>query len=280
MAAQRLSRAGGGEHAPGPAAGGDRCLRRGARADQRPARARTRAGLLPRLSGLRGHGDRRSAKRASDGWPKRCGWSRRRISTRSPRAPSRYAAAALVRQQRGDHLGAARHLENVRRLGPLLHGRPVAQRRSRTALRRHQPGRRRPRGRPRLRAGCGRRTPGVSRRGSATRPAAASRRADQAAARPSGSPRPSYGSWGSCRRISRCRRSPIACHLSRATVKTHVASIYHKLGVPGRSEAVEIIERFGLGSHEPAHAGPGAGLRSQRSRISATSAEAPAGGPL
>jgi DNA-binding NarL/FixJ family response regulator len=31
-------------------------------------------------------------------------------------------------------------------------------------------------------------------------------------------------------------------------VKTHVASIYDKLGVPGRSEAVEIIEQFGLGS--------------------------------
>ena len=37
-------------------------------------------------------------------------------------------------------------------------------------------------------------------------------------------------------------------HLSRYTVKTHVASIYDKLGVPGRSEAVEIIEQAGLGS--------------------------------
>ena len=37
-------------------------------------------------------------------------------------------------------------------------------------------------------------------------------------------------------------------YLSRSTVKTHVASIYDKLGVPGRSEAVEIIERLGLGS--------------------------------
>ncbi|HTZ86257.1 MAG TPA: LuxR C-terminal-related transcriptional regulator, partial [Solirubrobacteraceae bacterium] len=36
--------------------------------------------------------------------------------------------------------------------------------------------------------------------------------------------------------------------LSRATVKTHVASIYDKLGVPGRSEAVEIIGQSGLGS--------------------------------
>ncbi len=37
-------------------------------------------------------------------------------------------------------------------------------------------------------------------------------------------------------------------YLSRPTVKTHVASIYGKLGVPGRSEAVEIIEQLGLGS--------------------------------
>ena len=39
-------------------------------------------------------------------------------------------------------------------------------------------------------------------------------------------------------------------YLARPTVKTHVASIYDKLGVPGRSEAVELIEHFGLGSTE------------------------------
>jgi LuxR family transcriptional regulator, maltose regulon positive regulatory protein len=37
-------------------------------------------------------------------------------------------------------------------------------------------------------------------------------------------------------------------YLSRPTVKTHVASIYDKLGVPARSEAVELIEKLGLGS--------------------------------
>jgi LuxR family maltose regulon positive regulatory protein len=37
-------------------------------------------------------------------------------------------------------------------------------------------------------------------------------------------------------------------HLSRPTVKTQVASIYGKLGVEGRSEAVEAIDRLGLGS--------------------------------
>jgi LuxR family maltose regulon positive regulatory protein len=40
-------------------------------------------------------------------------------------------------------------------------------------------------------------------------------------------------------------------YLSRPTVKTHIASIYSKLGVPGRSQAVEIIEQLGLGSSAP-----------------------------
>ncbi|MCZ7588783.1 MAG: LuxR C-terminal-related transcriptional regulator [Gaiella sp.] len=35
-------------------------------------------------------------------------------------------------------------------------------------------------------------------------------------------------------------------HLSRATVKTHVSSIYNKLGVSTRSEAVERMEQFGM----------------------------------
>ncbi len=39
-------------------------------------------------------------------------------------------------------------------------------------------------------------------------------------------------------------------HLARPTVKTHVASIYDKLGVTGRSDAVEIIEQAGLESTE------------------------------
>jgi LuxR family transcriptional regulator, maltose regulon positive regulatory protein len=37
-------------------------------------------------------------------------------------------------------------------------------------------------------------------------------------------------------------------YLSRPTVKTHVASIYSKLDVQGRSQAVEIIDQLGLGS--------------------------------
>jgi LuxR family transcriptional regulator, maltose regulon positive regulatory protein len=37
-------------------------------------------------------------------------------------------------------------------------------------------------------------------------------------------------------------------YLSRPTVKTHIASIYSKLNVQGRSQAVEIIDQLGLGS--------------------------------
>jgi LuxR family maltose regulon positive regulatory protein len=43
-------------------------------------------------------------------------------------------------------------------------------------------------------------------------------------------------------------------HLSRATVKTHVSSIYGKLGVATRSEAVEKIEQLRLHSSEPTRA--------------------------
>ena len=37
-------------------------------------------------------------------------------------------------------------------------------------------------------------------------------------------------------------------HLARTTVKTHVASIYDKLGVTGRTDAVEVIDQTGLAS--------------------------------
>ena len=57
---------------------------------------------------------------------------------------------------------------------------PMAQRRSRAALRRHQPRPRRRCGRRRTRADCGRRTTGISRCRNASGPVAASRRADQA----------------------------------------------------------------------------------------------------
>jgi LuxR family transcriptional regulator, maltose regulon positive regulatory protein len=49
--------------------------------------------------------------------------------------------------------------------------------------------------------------------------------------------------------------------LARPTVKTHVASIYDKLGASGRSEAVEMIEHHGLGAvgfggQDPDHPDP------------------------
>jgi LuxR family maltose regulon positive regulatory protein len=46
-------------------------------------------------------------------------------------------------------------------------------------------------------------------------------------------------------------------HLARPTVKTHVASIYDKLGVTGRSDAVEVIEQAGLESTEAKATMPG-----------------------
>ncbi len=49
-------------------------------------------------------------------------------------------------------------------------------------------------------------------------------------------------------------------YLSRPTVKTHVASIYVKLGVTGRSDAVEVIEQAGLESTDAKVTTPGLDL--------------------
>ena len=59
-------------------------------------------------------------------------------------------------------------------------------------------------------------------------------------------------------------------HLARPTVKTHVASIYSKLGVTCRSDAVEIIEHAGLESTEAKVPIPGPeldGLRDAEERL-------------
>ncbi len=53
-------------------------------------------------------------------------------------------------------------------------------------------------------------------------------------------------------------------HLARPTVKTHVASIYGKLGVTGRSDAVEVIEQAGLESAGARLTTPGPGLNRRR----------------
>ena len=54
-------------------------------------------------------------------------------------------------------------------------------------------------------------------------------------------------------------------YLARPTVKTHVASIYDKLGVSGRTEVVEKLEQSGL---EPTHV-PVAGAVLDRRRLRA-----------
>ncbi len=157
-----------------------------------------------------------------------------------------YAAAALVRQQRGDHLAAARHLERVRRLGPLLHGVPW------------------------LSADVALRCADISLdagdlagaldfaevaddalRGYPDAGVLPARRQHLAGRISSGE---AFGLTPAELRLvgflathQSLQEIADRVYLSRATVKTHVASIYHKLGVPGRSEAVEIIERAGLG---------------------------------
>ncbi len=49
-------------------------------------------------------------------------------------------------------------------------------------------------------------------------------------------------------------------HLARPTVKTHIASIYAKLGVTSRTDAVEIIEQAGVESTETKATSPGPDL--------------------
>ncbi len=158
-----------------------------------------------------------------------------------------YAAGALAHQQRGDHAAAARQLENVRRLRPLLHGVPW------------------------LEADCALRCADIS-----------LNLGDHAGAlefaRIASDALQGYPDAGTLparlqRFEERIRRGKdyeltpaelrligflpthlslqeIAdrLHLSRPTVKTQVASIYQKLGVKNRSEAVEIIEQSGLGA--------------------------------
>ena len=158
-----------------------------------------------------------------------------------------YAAGALAQQQRGDHTEAARQLENVRRLRPLLNGVPW------------------------LEADCALRCADISLNlgdlaGALEFALVAS---DALQGYPDAGTLPARLQ----RLEERIRRGKdyeltpaelrligflpthlslqeIAdrLHLSRPTVKTHVASIYHKLGVKSRSEAVEIVEQSGLGA--------------------------------
>ena len=58
-------------------------------------------------------------------------------------------------------------------------------------------------------------------------------------------------------------------HLARPTVKTRVSSIYVKLGVTGRSDAVEVIEQAGLESTEAKLTIPSRSRPASRSRTAA-----------
>ena len=137
-------------------------------------------------------GDRRDAQR----WAVEAGWlvSQQHLGDTIYGAIA-YTAGALAHNQRGDQTEAARQLENVRRLRPLL----------RTG--------------PWLNADLGL-TPAEL-------------------------------------RIVAFLRTHLSLqdiadrlHLARPTVKTHVSSIYVKLGVTSRSDAVEVIEQAGLESTE------------------------------
>ena len=160
-----------------------------------------------------------------------------------------YAAGALAQQQRGDHTEAARQLDNVRRLRPLLRGVPW------------------------LEADCAVRCADISLNlGDLAGALEFARVASDALQ--------GYPDAGTLparlqRFEERIRRGKgyeltpaelrligflpthlslqeIAdrLHLSRPTVKTQVASIYQKLGIKSRSEAVEIIEQSGLGAND------------------------------
>ena len=158
-----------------------------------------------------------------------------------------YAAGALAYQQRGDHTEAVRQLENVRRVRSLLHGVPW------------------------LEADCALRSGHISLDlGDLAGALEFARVASDALQ--------GYPDAGTLparlqqfeERITRGKAYALTpaelrligflpthlslqeiadrLYLSRTTVKTQVASIYQKLGVKTRSEAVELVEQSGLGA--------------------------------
>ncbi len=158
-----------------------------------------------------------------------------------------YAAGALAQQQRGDHTEAARQLENVRRLRPLLNGVPW------------------------LEADCALRCADISLDlgdlagalefalvasdalqgypDAGTLPARLQRLEDRIRRGKDYELTPAeLRLIGFLPTHLSLQEIADRLHLSRPTVKTHVASIYHKLGVKSRSEAVEIVEQSGLGA--------------------------------
>ncbi len=158
-----------------------------------------------------------------------------------------YAAGALAQEQRGDHTEAARQLENVRRLRPLLHGVPWLE--ADLALR------------------CADISLNLGDLSGALEFAQVASDALQGYPDAGTLPARLQRLEERIRRGKDYELTPAELrligflpthlslqeiadrlYLSRPTVKTQVASIYHKLGVKSRSEAVEIVEQSGLGA--------------------------------
>ena len=189
-------------------------------------------------------GDRRNAQR----WAVEALQADRRSASRG-RSPerNRLRGRTLANQQRGDHTAAARQLDHVRRLGPSLHGVPW------------------------LEADCALHCADISLNlgdlaGALEFALVAS---DALEGYPDAGTLPArlQRLEERIRRGEDYKLTPAELrlisflpthlslqeiadhlHLSRPTVKTQVASIYHKLGVKTRSEAVEIVELTGLGA--------------------------------
>ena len=158
-----------------------------------------------------------------------------------------HAAGALAHQQRGDHAEAARQLEHVRRLRPLLHG--VTWLDADLALR------------------CAEISLDLGDLAGALEFKLAANDALQGYPDAGTIPARLQGLRERIRRGKDYELTPaelrlisfLPTHLSlqevadrlyvsRATIKTQVASIYDKLGVKTRSEAVEIIDQYNLGA--------------------------------
>ena len=191
-------------------------------------------------------GDRRDAQR----WAVEAGWlvAQQHLHDTIYGAIA-YTAGALAHNQRGDQTEAARQLENVRRLRPLLRAGPwlnadLALRCADISLDLGDVA-----GALELAQVAGDALQGYPDAG--TLPARLQRlegriRRGQ-----------DYGLTPAELRLVAFLRTHLSLqdiadrlHLARPTVKTHVASIYVKLGVTGRSDAVEVIEQAGLESTE------------------------------
>ena len=185
----------------------------------------------------------------NDGSSKRAGWSAQQHLHDTIYGAIAYAAGALAHNQRGDHSEAARQLENVRRLRPLLRAGPWLN--ADLALRCAD-----------ISLDLGDVTGALEHAQVAgdvlqgypdagTLPARLQRL--QARIRRG----EDYGFTPAELRLVAFLRTHLSLqdiadrlHLARPTVKTHVASIYGKLGVTSRSDAVEVIEQAGLESTE------------------------------